>query len=402
LTSVEVTLLAKQKKFMRSDARITIFLGGIGSGKTYIGAIWSVLQALKSRKVIVLEPTVQMGRDVFLPTLREVLELLGKVEDTDYVVNLSSLTIRFVRGGGEILIRSAEAAERLRGINAHDALVDEFGSHPNNNAYKILLGRLRKSADAKIRMVGTPTPVKWIRDVMADAGVEVIRQTTMENVFLPDNYVQSLKDQYGEGSLWYRQEILGEIVDFGGTIVDTSRITILPFYNAPTGRLVRAWDTASSSRSTADFTASALIGVSETTGQVIIYDVSQEKGAYAQLKASIIQRMLTDPQGTQQVFEDSPGGQVIISDLQADPRCRGLAIWPIHATHDKVTRVLPFSSRVQAGLVSMNPGTFVRPCLDELSTFPACDHDDQVDAIAHAYNHLTQNVGRGLRIPNLY
>lgn len=400
MATVEVTLLKKQKAFMRSVARICIFLGGIGSGKTYIGAIWTVLQALKSRKVIVLEPTQQMGRDVFLPTLREVLEMFGLTEDKDFTINLSSLTVRFI-AGGEILIRSAEAAERLRGINAHDALVDEFGSHPNNNAYKILLGRLRKSADAKIRLVGTPTPVKWIRDVMIAEGVEIIRQTTMENIFLPDNYVQSLKDQYGEGSLWYRQEILGEIVDFGGTIIDTSKITILPFYHAPLGRLVRAWDTASSSRSTADFTASGLLGVDDSTGQITIYDVSQEKGAYASLKNSIIQRMVSDPVGTQQVFEDSPGGQVIISDLQADPRCRGIAIWPIHATHDKVTRILPFSSRVQAGLVRMNPGTFVRPCLDEMSTFPNCDHDDQVDAIGHAYNHLCQNTGRALRM-NIY
>jgi len=384
---MNIELLPKQKQFLRSIERLVVFLAGIGSGKTRIAAMWAVLKALRGRKVIVLEPTFGMCRDVFLPTLREVLDSLGLLPTIDYVINLSDFNITFMRGGGQILLRSADAAERLRGINADDGLIDEVGSLTSDTAYKILIGRLRRSEDAEVRLVGTPSQTKWLRDIIRDN--TVIRQATIENTYLPKTYIDALKLEYGEDTLWYKQEVLGELVDFGSGIFDTSKIimsqSILRYGNTR----ARAWDMASSGKVTADYTASALLSKFDN-GNIHVHDVRRKKGTYASLRDWIIDTMRNDGQGTTQWIENTQAGQVIISDLMTDSRCHNLDIRLIDAIKDKVTRALPLSARMSLGLITFSPGAWNKDCVDELNPFPKVQHDDQVDAMAHAFNALNQ------------
>lgn len=386
---MNVSLLPKQARFLKSTKRLVVFLAGIGSGKTRIAAWWCVLRAMRGRKIIVLEPTYQMCRDVFLPTLREVLEILGLVADKDYIINLSDYTLTFIKGRGQILLRSADAVERLRGINADDGLIDEFGSLLDETPYKILIGRLRRSPDAEMRLVGTPTQVKWMRDIVNAAGAdcEIIRQSTIENIFLPKSYIDSLKQEYGEDTLWYRQEVLGELVDFGSGLFDTSKIVMSPTYLDFGDKRARAWDMASSESKSADWSASAMLSKTYQ-GNIHVHDVSRRKGSYASLRDWMITTMQTDGPTVTQWIENSQAGQVIVSDLMTDERCHNIDIRLVQATKDKVTRALPLSSRMSMGKVVFGPGIWHRDCIDELNCFPKVKHDDQVDAMAHAYNAL--------------
>ena len=109
-------LLPKQKQFLQSVSRLVVFMAGLGAGKSLIGAVWAILRAMKGRRVLVLEPTYAMCRDVMLPTLLEALAVMGFKEGTHYKVNSSTFTIKL--GKGRILLRSAEACERLNQIGA--------------------------------------------------------------------------------------------------------------------------------------------------------------------------------------------------------------------------------------------------------------------------------------------
>lgn len=401
LAPITVSVLPKQKRFLQSAKRLVIFLAGIGSGKTLIASWWSVIRASKGRRVIVLEPTFGMCRDVFLPTLKEVLDKMSYVVGVHYTINLTNLNIDFV-GGGQIMLRSADAIESLRGINADDGLIDEFGSLPTDYCYKVLLGRCRRSDDAQIKLVGTPTQRRWLRDIILEAGddVEVIRQATTENTFLPKSYIDALIKEYGIDTPWYRQEVLGELVDFGSGIFNTDMIVYAPHaqrYDVA----ARAWDTASSSRTQADWTASGLVSKGPG-GMVIVHDVRRRKGAYANLRDWMIQTMLDDGPGVTQWIENTAAGQVIISDLLSDSRTHRLDIRPIEATKDKLTRALPFSARMANGLVVFGPGPWHKDALEEFNAFPKTEHDDQVDAVVHAYNALEEETEAVIGSYNIY
>lgn len=130
-------------------------------------------------------------------------------------------------------------------------------------------------------------------------------------------------DQYGEGSKWYRQGILGELVNLEDGVIDVSRLVQVP-YHIPHGcAFVRAWDTASSSKTSADYTASCLMSLNN--GIYTIHDITRQKGAFSSLQQSIINKMRSDPD-TYQLIEDTGAGQVIMSVLKALPELRGIHI----------------------------------------------------------------------------
>ena len=180
--------------------------------------------------------------------------------------------------------------------------------------------------------------------------------------------------------------MLGEICDFAAGLIETDKIKIVKAY--PTVKnLVRAWDFAHTDKKTSDYTANVLMG--DNVSETIIYDVQRWKGEYGAVRERIIQVMLRDPAGTKQIIENSQGGMVIRSDLMRDPRLRNVAIFPVNATTDKITRALPFASRVVQGLVTLVDGPYVKEYLNELGMFgDGKGHDDQVDATTHAYAGL--------------
>lgn len=80
---------------------------------------------------------------------------------------------------------------------------------------------------------------------------------------------------------------------------------------------------------------------------------------------------------------------------------RGYTVRAERMTGDKATRVTPFSIQLEAGNVSLlmtgepERDAWIEAYLDEMTTFPASSHDDQVDATADAFNELT--LGKGYR-----
>lgn len=380
---IDVQLLTKQKQFLSREDDELIFMAGLGSGKTLIACYWALIRAKKNRHVIMVEPTFAMiKRNLWKTFFEDVFPVLNYREGIHFKLNRSDAIMTFT-GGGSILFASAEAIETVRGYNASDAIIDEFASIKDSTVYEVIVGRLRNDESAQLRMVGTPRPLPWVKDLVDNKKVPVIRQATFENYFLPKKYIQKLKDTYGVDSPFYNQEVLGEITDFSAGLIDTSKIQIVKQY--PTVRnLVRAWDFAHTDSKTSDYTATVLMG--ENDQKSIIYNVDRWKGEYGNVRERIIQTMLRDPVGTRQIIENSQGGMVIRSDLQRDPRLRNVPIYPVNSTKDKITRALPFASRVVQGMVILVDGPYVRDYMTELNNFgDGKSHDDQVDATAHAY-----------------
>lgn len=381
--------MPKQRQFLASSSREKMFVAGIGSGKTEIACWWGVTRTLQKRHVIMTEPTFGMCKRNLIPTFDKVFGKLGFKENIDYRLNKTDLEYSF-SGGGKIYLCSGDNPDRLRGLNAHDGLIDEAQEESDDELLRVLVGRCRNDGDGQIRITMTPKPKKWIKEKFAQNPDAIIRQSTIENFFLPAAYIQGLKDSYGEGSLWYRQEVLGELVDFSTGLIEAHKIAVLGDYAPFYSKVCRAWDFAHTDKKGSDYTASVLMSTDGV--RYIIHDVTRWKGEYHTVREKIIQTMSTDPANCTQYIEDTLGGKVVRSDLSSEKRLARVPIMAVQANHDKLTRALPFASRVAQGLVSMRLGQWNRPFIDELNAFGnGCEHDDQVDAASHAYNCITRN-----------
>jgi len=394
--SYNIQMLPKQIQFLKCQEREKLFIAGIASGKTRVGCWWATTRALQGRVVIVSEPTFGMCKKNLIPTFNAIFGQTNFKEGRDFKLNKTDLEYTFP-SGGTIYLCSADAPDRLRGINAHDGLMDEFGQHPDDEFYKILVGRLRNDRLGQLRGISTPTPIKWVKDWIKSDEKKLIRQTTIENYLLPPEYIQSLKDTYGEGSPWYRQEVLGELVDFSTGLIEGSKINILGALHPFLPRIVRAWDFAHADKKSSDYTASVLM--STDGSKYIIHDVTHFKGQYSAVRDRVIQTMLTDPPNTTQYIENTMGGMVVRSELMTDKRLHRVPIMAVNAVSDKIARALPVASRIAQGMVHMVRQPWNRGFIDELNSFGStCEHDDQVDALAHAYNCIakTSSVQEGI------
>lgn len=387
-------LLHKQAEFLRAQEDVVVYRSGIRGGKTCVLTLWALIQAMQGRRVALVEPTRAMCK-------RNLLTWLNKHHATyalthrDYTTNLTDLTLSYSSTGGSISLFSAEAIDTIRGAEYDDAGIDEYTMLSSDEVYLVLLGRLSGSEDAKIRLVSSPTQVQWAQELEAHPGVRVITQTTLENAFLPRKYLISLARQYGIGSKFWRREILGEYVSLEDGIFDAGKLSIIPMTPpAPGSRCVRAWDTATSAKSSADFTASCLLSV-DGQGRYTIHDVTRWQGAYSSLQPRIVETMRQDPPGTVQLVENTQGGQVIMSVLRQLPELAAVPIVPQAATADKITRALPASALMATGSMSMCSGPWNKVFTQELDSFgPKCPHDDQVDALAYAFTHLAKPPAR--------
>jgi predicted phage terminase large subunit-like protein len=144
-------------------------------------------------------------------------------------------------------------------------------------------------------------------------------------------------------------------------------------------RVIQAWDTAFKTNEGNDYSACVTIGISDSRYYVL--DVWRHRVEYPELKRAVVAQF--EKWGAHQVrIEDTAAGQSIIQDLRRGTR---VPISAVKADRDKVTRANAVTPSHEAGLVYIPSGAeWVSDFVDEMSSFPAGVHDDQVDAFVHA------------------
>ncbi len=204
---VEIELYNKQYDFVSCQDRFTAMLGGIGSGKTFAGCIKSLYYAKPKTLGLVVAPTYRMLHDATIRTFREVNEeLIADYNKTNHEIVL--------RNGAEIFFRSADDPEKLHGINAHWAWIDEAGL-AQKGTWEIVIGRLRAGGGAgPCWITTTPKGRNWLyekRDMMT-----IFKAATTDNPYVSQVFVQSLIDNYSGQFL--AQEVYGEFAQLEGLI----------------------------------------------------------------------------------------------------------------------------------------------------------------------------------------
>ncbi len=193
--------------------RFTAFIGGIGSGKTKAGIAELLRRGLMMPGGfgIVGAPTYPMLRDATERTFWEMCpeELVVDHNKTEHWVRLIN--------GFEIIFRSTDNPDRLRGPNVSLVYLDEASLMPKQ-AWLISIGRLRERKDWRFWLTTTPKGLNWVYEVFGkeDKDRATIRVATHENPYLNRDTIAALEEQYvGD---FRRQELEGEFVAFEGLV----------------------------------------------------------------------------------------------------------------------------------------------------------------------------------------
>lgn len=204
-----------QGKLLSMDKRFRGYVGGFGSGKTYVGCIALCNAAYRYPGIPqgYFAPTYSQIRDIFYPTMEEVAEKMGlttKVKQGDHEVHLIDRN-GYLRS--RIICRSMDNPATIVGFKIGRALVDELDVMPVNKAelaWRKIIARMRwqgpNGFTSQVDVTTTPEGflfmhrqfVQRIREKPELARLYgLVQASTYENrALLPEGYIQSLEESY--------------------------------------------------------------------------------------------------------------------------------------------------------------------------------------------------------------
>tara|TARA_Y100000361_G_scaffold42295_1_gene36346 strand:- start:346 stop:1620 length:1275 start_codon:yes stop_codon:yes gene_type:complete len=188
-----------QNHFIRTKEKFPALVAGYGSGKTYALCLKALIEVGRNPGKIVLlaEPTFPMMRDVLQPTLEELLRELGF--QYKYTAGDTSYKITWKNGYGSIILRSAENWRRWAGLNLAAFGIDEAALLKTDHAWKMGISRLRDGYHLTGFTTTTPEGFNWHYDYWKKEpkqGYKLFHGKTTDNKFLPQEFIDSLLDNY--------------------------------------------------------------------------------------------------------------------------------------------------------------------------------------------------------------
>lgn len=392
VAALAIDLHPAQARFIDSPALYRGFVGGRGAGKTYVGAYDLLKRAKAGRLYTAIAPTYTMLRDACWRTFLELGRRLRFLTD----VNRSDLRVT-LGNRAEVLFRSGDEPDRLRGPNLSGAWLDE-ASIMTRGVYDVTIACLREAGEQGW-LSATFTPkgrAHWTYQVFGQAGVdtELVQCPTTDNPFLPEGFAATLRGQYT--SLLAEQEIGGGFVDMGGTIFRRDWFKIVDAAPADCRR-IRYWDFAATEArpgSDPDWTAGVLLGVKD--GIYYVLDVRHVRASPLGVESLVKQTADLDGRGVPIWIEQEPGSSGVNTiDHYTRQVLSGRNVRGDRVTGNKLERMGPLAAQAEAGNVRLVRAAWNGAFLDEAESIPQ-GHDDMLDATAGAMEKLTRTgVGFG-------
>ena len=206
ITKIYEGLLPHQKLFCDDIShRKLALVCGFGAGKTHALVSKACILAAKNIGFVsaVFEPTAPMVRDILIRTLNDLLDQ-WEIPFTFRASPLPEYTLHFAEGNHQILLRTILTYQRLRGQNLCAVGFDEADTIPMGeatNAMNMALARLRSGNNQQFYASTTPEGYGWAFhtfDKEATEDTALIRARTMDNPYLPDGFIDSLRTNYSE------------------------------------------------------------------------------------------------------------------------------------------------------------------------------------------------------------
>ena len=211
---MEITINATdpQREFLAMKDKYPAFVAGFGTGKSEVMADSAILDSLEggSASIIALyEPTYDLTRLILAPRIQQKLTDWG----VRYTYNKSDNSIMTSSSQfGDFILRTLDNPDRIVGYEAFRSKVDELDTLKMEKAEMVwqkIIARNRQNPSTYQNMTGKPkntvsvfsTPEgfkfmynQWVKK--SPPGYAYIQASTYSNPFLPEDYVQSLRDTY--------------------------------------------------------------------------------------------------------------------------------------------------------------------------------------------------------------
>lgn len=208
---IEVELLDHQADALESENPLTLLKGGIGSGKSFTGAMHANMMAELNPDSpgLIAANSYKQLKDATLTTLLNFLDQ-HKIK---HAFKKSQMELYI--GKKLFYCRSLDNYDAIRGIEISDAWLDETRD-TKPAAFDVVLGRLRHPKTRRFRTLLTTSPngYDWLHEKFVAnplPGSNMVEATSMDNLFLPDGYIQMLMGAYDEKMI--RQEVYGEFIN---------------------------------------------------------------------------------------------------------------------------------------------------------------------------------------------
>ena len=213
---IKITATEPQAEFLGMDCKFPAFVAGFGTGKSEVmcnSALLDSLEGGSSSMVAMYEPTYDLVRLILAPRMQEKLSDWGvryKYNKAENIIYTSTSQM------GDFILRTLDNPARIVGYESFRAKIDELDTlKPQHaaDAWVKIIARNRQKPDTykpisnkplnTVSVFTTPEGFRFVHDrwvVNRKPGYEMIQASTLSNPFLPDDYVQALRDSY-PGSL---------------------------------------------------------------------------------------------------------------------------------------------------------------------------------------------------------
>ncbi len=399
-----VRLHQAQLAFTDSTALYRAFVGGRGTGKSYVGALDLILRARPGRTYMVVGPTYASLADSSMRSFLSIARELGVLSPGDFKRSPPPQAV--LSTGATILFRSADDPDRLRGSNLSGAWLDE-AAQMSRDAYDIVIACLREGGETGwLSATTTPnglthwTCEKWGRP---SPDTETFHARTEDNPFLPAEFAETIRRQYT--GLRAAQELEGRFVEMEGAEWPAEFFEHASFWfdDWPSHFAVKTIGIDPSKgrdARTGDYSAIVCYGVTAEGVEYVEADLAvRPPNAICQAVAA--RAALFRPDG---VMLEANAWQDLLAPMLREAMADAGSEATIHLTENTVPKPVrirrltePLSQR-KIRFRRNHPGTAL--LVAQLRDFPEGEHDDGPDGAEMARRLALQLLtGRGRRPP---
>lgn len=365
-----------QREVMRGLSRYNVLCMGRRWGKTVFG-VHRLLPALEGYPVAWFSPTYKMLEEVWRAVRQAYRQTIKRKDEQQKRLELIT--------NGVIDFWSLDNADAVRGRKYKHIVIDEAAMIKDlEDVWQMIIRPTLTDYKGSADFLSTPRGTTYFKELFdkGDADWRSFRQPTTANPYIDPVEVEAARLELPE--LVYRQEYLAEFVDAAGTSVKREW---LQYSIPPEGiELVMGVDLAISTKSTADYSACAVLGRDER-GNTYVIDAQRVRASFHDV-LRFIEGMAAKWQPKQIAIEQVQYQAAVVQELL---RKTALPVHGVRPDKDKITRFQPLEARYQQGLIYHAHG-LPRDFEQELLTFPVGQHDDYVDALGYAWIAL-QKVG---------
>lgn len=393
-----------QYDFHHSQALYRGFVGGIGSGKSWVGAYDLLRRAMsedgKGRLYMVISPTYNMLQDATMRTINQLGEELEIIREKWKQPPRLVLT-----NGSEIIFRSGDDPDKLRGPNISGIWMDE-ASIMEEEVFNICIGRLREGGKAGwLTSTFTPKGMShWTYNVFGKGdreNTELFKSKTSQNPFLAGEFIKAVSKQYSDKQA--NQELDGEFVDQEGAEWPSSHFgEHIWFEEWPVNSNIKIKTMSvdpSKGKDARHGDYTAIIKLARDNNGIIYCDAELKRMDAETMVAKVVaEAEAFEPDGLG--IETNQFQHLLATQILEESKRQGNAIpiMQIYNNINKDVRIRRLGPYLANKLIRFKRSEGTRLLVAQLREFPLGKHDDGPDALEMALRTMI-SIWNGKRAP---